>query len=84
MNTSQSADSQTQNQQVGTPQSIQPANDPTSFASTVQALNQLMSEVKPVEPNTEEAKLRETTIVDNDGNRIELNEDLKKPDDIKK
>lgn len=82
MNTSQSTDNQAQNQQslsqqqAFTPQS---QNDPTSFASTVQALNQLMSEVKPIESNTEEARLRETTIVDNEGGRIELNEELNKP-----
>ena len=84
MNTSQSTDNQAQNQQVTTPQPVQPQNDPTSFASTVQALNQLMSEGKPVDPNSPDAKARETTIVTPTGERIELNEELDKPNKVNK
>lgn len=84
----QNTDNQAQNQQTASPQ--QPSitnqqNDPTSFASTIQALNQLMSEDKPVDSNSQDAKVRETTILTPSGERIELNEDLiKKPDSIKK
>ena len=89
MSTNQNIDNQAQNQQSVSPQqppaTPQPQNDPTSFASTVQALNQLMSEGKPVDPNSPDAKVRETTIVTPTGERIELNEDLiKKPNVIKK
>jgi len=88
MSTNQNTDNQAQNQQSASPQqpaTPQPQNDPTSFASTIQALNQLMSEAKPVDPNSPDAKVRETTIVTPTGERIELNEDLiKKPDTIKK
>lgn len=84
MNTDQTNDNQAQNEQSNNPQPDKPENDPTSFASTVQALNQLMSEVKPVEPNSEEAKLQETTILTPSGERIELNEELNKPNNVKK
>ncbi len=83
MNTDQQAITQPQN----TPQpqdNGQQISDPLNWANTVEALNQLASQVKPVSADPAQAKLDETTIIDNDGNRIELNEDLKKPDVIKK
>lgn len=83
MNTDQKAVIQPQN----TPQpqdNGQQVADPLNWANTVEALNQLASQVKPTSADPAQAKLDETTIIDNDGNRIELNEDLKKPDVIKK
>ena len=64
MSTNQNTDNQAQNQQSASPQqpaTPQPQNDPTSFASTIQALNQLMSEAKPVDPNSPNPKINETT-----------------------
>lgn len=87
MSTNQSTDNQAQNQQSVSSQQLttpQPQNDPTSFASTVQALNQLMSEEKPVDPNLSDAKVRETTILTPSGERIELNEELNKPNNVNK
>lgn len=83
MNTDQQGVAQPQN--TPKPQDNgQQVPDPLNWANTVEALNQLASQVKPVSADPAQAKLDETTIIDNDGNRIELNEDLKKPDVIKK
>lgn len=82
MNTDQQAVIQPQN----TPQpqdNGQQVSDPLNWANTVEALNQLASQVKPVSADPAQAKLDETTIIDNDGNRIALNEDLKKPNVVK-
>lgn len=87
MNTSQIIDNQAQNQQVNTSQqtaNTQSQSDPTSFASTIQALNQLMNDGKPVDPNSPDAKVRETTILTPSGERIELNEELNKPNNVNK
>jgi len=83
MNTDQQAVTQPQNP-VEPQDNTKQTPDPLNWANTVQALNQLASEVKPVSADPAEAKLDETTILDNDGNRIELNEDLIKPNVIKK
>lgn len=75
-----STDQQTVSQPQNTPQSQdngQQVSDPLNWANTVEALNQLASRVKPVSADPAQTKLDETTIIDNDGNRIELNEDLK-------
>jgi hypothetical protein len=83
MNTDQQVVTQLQ-KPIETQNNAQQVPDPLNWANTVQALNQLASEIKPVSADPAEAKLDETTILDNNGNRIELNEDLKKPDVIKK
>ena len=83
MNTDQQAVTQPQNP-VEPQDNSKQTPDPLNWANTVQALNQLASEVKPASTNPAEAKLDETTILDNEGNRIELNEDLIKPSVIKK
>jgi len=83
MNTDQQAVTQPPNP-VEPQDNTKQTPDPLNWANTVQALNQLASEVKPASTNPAEAKLDETTIIDNDGNRIELNEDLKNPNVIKK
>lgn len=83
MNTDQQAVTRPQN----TPQpqdNGQQVSDPLNWANTIEALNQLASQVTPANADPAQAKLDETTIIDNDGNRIELNEDLKKPNVIKK
>jgi len=56
----------------------------TVDSNTVQALSQLMNELQSIDINSPEAKLNETSISDGNGGRIDLNEDLKKPDNIKK
>jgi len=52
--------------------------------NTVQALTQLMSELQSVDTKSPEAEQNATSITDNQGNRIDLNEELKKPSNIRK
>ena len=52
--------------------------------NTVQALTQLMSELQSVDTKSPDAQQNATSITDNQGNRIDLNEELKKPSNIRK
>lgn len=80
MNTDNNEPTQQDNNQTQDPQKVVSTVD----ANTVQALSQLMNELQSIDINSPEAKLNETSISDGNGGRIDLNEDLKKPDNIKK
>lgn len=78
----------TDNQQVTIQQQQESTDEQRAISkvdqNTVQALTQLMSELQSVDTKSPEAQANATSITDNEGNRIDLNEDLKKPDNIKK
>ena len=57
---------------------------PWTLESSKEALVQLVSELDAVDTNSPLAELNETTISDNNGGRIELNEDLDDPDNLRK
>lgn len=65
------------------------SNNPVSqeavnLASTVETIHQLANKVPTPNSDPQQAKVDETTILDNNGGRIELNEDLLGPNVIKK
>jgi len=78
----------TDNQQITNQQQPNTTDEQRTTANvdqnTVQALTQLMSELQSVDTKSSEAQANATSIVDNQGNRIDLNEELKKPSNIRK
>lgn len=52
--------------------------------NTVSAITRLIQELQSVDTKSPEAQANATSITDNQGNRIDLNEELKKPNVIKK
>jgi hypothetical protein len=58
--------------------------EPWTLETSKDALVQLVSELDAVDTNSPLAELNETTISDNNGGRIELNEDLDDPDNLRK
>ena len=78
----------TDNQQVAAQQQPNTTDEQRAVSNvdqnTVQALTQLMSELQSVDTKSQEAEQNATSITDNQGNRIDLNEELKKPSNIRK
>ena len=78
----------TDNQQVAAQQQQNTTDEQRAVSNvdqnTVQALTQLMSELQSVDTKSQEAEQNATSITDNQGNRIDLNEELKKPSNIRK
>ena len=78
----------TDNQQITSQQQPNVADEQRATSNvdqnTVQALTQLMSELQSVDTKSPDAEQNATSIVDNQGNRIDLNEELKKPSNIRK
>ena len=78
----------TDNQQVAAQQQPNTTDEQGTISNvdqnTVQALTQLMSELQSVDTKSPEAEQNATSITDNQGNRIDLNEELKKPSNIRK
>ena len=78
----------TDNQQITSQQQPNVADEQRAtsnvYQNTVQALTQLMSELQSVDTKSQEAEQNATSITDNQGNRIDLNEELKKPSNIRK
>ncbi len=60
---------------------LQDQSEPTQ---TGQQLVELVEAIQNVQVDTPEAKLNETSISDNNGNRIELNQDLSNSNDFEK
>lgn len=88
MSTNQTEPTQAQNQPIQPATNVIPNNqvsqEAVSLASTVEAINQLANKVPTPNPDPQQARVDETTILDNNGGRIELNDNLTGEDLIKK
>ena len=73
MNTDQSDNNQSQ--MSGTDNNSQQVNDPAPAPSSGQSLTDLVGALQSVDTNKPEASLNATSIDNNNGGRIELNQD---------
>lgn len=88
MNTSQTEPTQAQDQPIQpatiVTSSNQVSQEAVNLASTVETINQLANKVPAPNPDPQQARVDETTILDNSGGRIELNDQKTNSNDFEK